>query len=357
MKRWRILLLTLVGTPFLQADPAPLLLETLPQNSIQTAFQILRRDYIRRDDLSYEELNRAALQGLLERLSFGAKIVPKSTETKPVAPAVHAEFLAAGIGYLRPMTFQSSEGSLFEKALQEMAGKKLEQLVLDLRAPADGSFAMAAEVLQCLVPDGGVLFKLKQLGQEQAELFLSQKQAIWRGPMIVLIDGETGSAAETVAACLHQRGLALLCGEKTRGATVSYTEVQLDEKSVLSYASAEMLLADDSSVFRKGLSPEFVAKLPAKDKAKIFRESRNASLKPFVFDQVRPRFNESALVNGGNPELDAYVKKSLGEPLPGDEGQLRDSVIQRALDVLAARAFLTGSSMKWENSSSVHEKP
>src|SRR6187402_113950 len=78
------------------------LLNTLPQNAIQSAFQVLRRDYIRREDLSFEELNRAALQGLLERLDFGATIVALKTDARPATAGVHAEFLGPDIAYVRP---------------------------------------------------------------------------------------------------------------------------------------------------------------------------------------------------------------------------------------------------------------
>ncbi|MEY4484047.1 MAG: hypothetical protein RL693_1499, partial [Verrucomicrobiota bacterium] len=55
-----------------------------------------------------------------------------------------------------------------------------------------------------------------------------------------------------------------------------------------------------------------------------------------------------ALVSGNNPELDDYVKRSKGDPLPGDDGQLRDVVVQRALDMLQASAHTAESGIKWE---------
>src|SRR6187397_2536935 len=107
----------LLLTPLLCAADGKPLLDALPQNAIQSAFQILRRDYIRREDLSFEELNRAALQGLLERLEFGAEIVGRDAQEKPAAPAVLSEFLAPGIAYMRPESFSEGEGAMFGDAL------------------------------------------------------------------------------------------------------------------------------------------------------------------------------------------------------------------------------------------------
>lgn len=324
------------------------LLNTLPQNSIQSAFQILRRDYIRREDLSFEELNRAALQGLLDRLDFGATLEAVDARAVVVTPKVQSEFLAPDVAYLRPETYAEGEGALFEKALRGIVEKKAQQLVLDLRSPASGSFEEAALMLQCFLPGGELMFKMKQMGRDDAEMFISRQEPLWKGKVVILIDHETCNAAETLAACLKQRGNAFLIGEKTRGATVRYATLKLDDKTLLRYASAEMLMPDGSSLFKKGLAPDFMIQGALKDKKKIFEESHKLTMKPFVVDRVRPRFNETALVSGGNPELDDYVKRSKGEPLPGDGGQLRDVVVQRALDMLQAGAHNSESRIKWE---------
>lgn len=325
------------------------LLNTLPQNSIQSAFQILRRDYIRRDELTFEELNRAALQGLLERLDFGASLESLDVKLASVKPYVQSEFLASDIAYLRPETYVEGEGALFEKALRGILEKKAQHLVLDLRASGTGSFEEAALMLQCFLPEGELMFKMKQMGRDDVEMFISKQEALWKGDVVVLIDRETCNAAEAMAACLKQRGHALLIGEKTRGATVRYATLKLDEKTLLRYASAEMLLPDGSSMFKKGLEPGFSIQGLLEDKKKIFEQSHTVSMKPFVQDRVRHRFNESALVSGKNPELDDYVKRSKGEPLPGDGGQLRDVVVQRALDMLQASDHTADARIKWDS--------
>lgn len=353
-----VLLQVLLLSPLLiQSEKPPALLDQLPQNSIQSAFQILRRDYIRREDLSYLELNRAALQGLLERLDFGAELVSATAEEKPVTPYVHAEFLAPDTAYLRPESFSPGEGALFEKALAGVVEKKARHLILDLRAGGKGQFEVAAEVLECFLPQGELLFKMKQLNSDAAELFISKRAPLWQSRVVVLVDGETGHAAEAVAAVLQARGMAVLIGAASRGATVRYTDVKLDDQTVLRYASAEMLLPDGSSRFKKPLAPNFLVQSEIKEKQKAFEGSRGKSHAPFVNDRVRPRFNERALVGRQNPELDAYVSRSKGQPLPGDEGQVRDVVTQRAMDLIHGSEFSSGSRIDWTVKPVGHEMP
>src|SRR5688500_12614591 len=110
------LVLCLLAAPALVTAAEKELLDALPQNAIQAAVQVLRRDYIRREDLTFEELTRAALQGLLERLDFGAEIITTDGPARIPTASVHAEFLAPGAAYLRPETFVEGEGALFERA-------------------------------------------------------------------------------------------------------------------------------------------------------------------------------------------------------------------------------------------------
>lgn len=336
----------LPAVSILSAAEKPLL-DALPQSGIQSAFQILRRDYIRREDLSFEELNRAALQGLLERLDFGAELVAVNGDGKAAEASVHAEFLAPDIAYIRPEAFAEGEGALFEKALTGLVEKKAKHLILDLRTGGTGLFEEAALMLQCFVPQGELMFKMKQLNSDEAELFISKRAPLWEGRVVLLVDGETGNAAEALAACLHARGRALILGGRTRGATVRYSQVQIGEKSSLRYASAEMLLPDGTSFFKKGLTPHFAVTADMAEKRRAFAGSRGKSHVPFVLDRVRPRFNEHALVNTRNPELDDYVRRSRGQPLPGDEGQVRDVVTQRALDSLLGGDFSAQAKLNW----------
>jgi hypothetical protein len=169
--------------------------------------------------------------------------------------------------------------------------------------------------------------------------------------VVVLVDEETGNAAEALAACLRARDRALILGGRTRGGTVRYTLVQLDDNAALRYASAEMLLPDGTSFFKKGLTPHFLVIADMAEKRKVFEASRGKTLAPFVRDRVRPRFNEHALVRGQNPELDDYVRRSKGQALPGDDGQLRDVVMQRALDLLQGRDFTEGAKINWKAAS------
>ena len=94
------------------------LIDELPQASLQEAFRILRSDYIKSDALSYLTLNRAALQGLLERLEFGATLWTREGREARNSPfKFHTEALTDEIGYVRFGKYNKAEVDALDAAL------------------------------------------------------------------------------------------------------------------------------------------------------------------------------------------------------------------------------------------------
>ncbi len=332
--RTGMLLLALAG----QAAAQPPAVDELSQPALQAAFQILQSEYIRGADLTLDELNRAALQGLLARLDLGAELVPVAAAAPAAAGGLVAERLTPTIACLRPGDWTAAELELVDRHLRDWGKAEVPHLILDLRSPAaQGEPQTAAALLERFVPRGELLFQLKQVGREEAELFIAGGEPLWTRPLLVLVDAETGNLGETVAAVLQARGQALVVGARTRGATVRYETLPLDAHWRLRFARAEMLLRDGRSLFREGVKPDFPVDLPLAVKRPLFAAP---ALKASITERARPRYNEAALIARRHPELDSYVRRSLGQPEQDDRPALQDRVLQRAVDLLEASRHL-----------------
>ncbi len=321
----------------------------ITQNGIQTAFRVLQREYIRNGDLTLDELNRAALHGLLERLQFGAELVSRTEDSKFADPGgVQAEMLRPGIALLRPKAFRQAEIAVMEQHLAKFVQDGAKHLILDLRASAaPGDFDVAAGMLGLFVPENEVLFKTRQMTDSNIEVLRSEREPLWKASVLVLIDGDTCNVGEAIAAVLRQRKQALLIGSATRGAAVRYETIPVDAHWSLRFARAEVLLLDDSSIFQKGLAPDFPIKLAEKAKRAFFDPENKTRPASTISDTPRVRFNEAALVAGTNPELDSYIRRSAGEPLPEDQPKPRDTVLQRAVDFLITSDHLQAAKINW----------
>jgi hypothetical protein len=349
-------ILTFTSSVFAASGTEP---KDISQAGIQTAFRILQKEYIRSSDLTFDVLNRAALSGLLQRLDFGAELVSRTSEAKSGAlTGVQSELLTPQIGYLRPREFTQSETKELEQHLRSFVTQKIGHLILDLRSPAQpGDFNDAADMLSLFVPKGEVLFKMKQMGQTTSEVETNTREPVWTQQLLVLVDDETNNLGETLAAVLRQRKQALLIGAPTRGGAVRYETVPVDAEWSLRFARAEVLLTDDSSVFKKGLQPDFAISMPTTIKRQVYHSTDSKDVKSSITDKPRPRWNEAALVANTNPELDSYLKRSVNKALPEDAPRPTDTVLQRAVDLITTRTLFQSAKIDWNRKPTVNNEP
>jgi len=327
------------------APPLGSLVDTLDQAALQEAFRLLTNDYIQEKDLDPLEVNRAALQGLLERLDFGAMLLTEKTRAESDSPfGFHHARAHESIAYVRFGRYTEEEIGKFDAALKEyQTDKAITHLVLDLRSPqAQAEFSIASRILSRFRPPNELLFKIRRPGNDRPTLFVSTPEAeSCRLETILLVDRETGNVGEIIAAVLKRQSDCLIIGEKTPGLAVEYRDVPLGEDRILRYAIAEVVLEDDSSIFRTGIQPDLLTPTPLKTKADLFRAVDGGKpLADFLVQKERPRMNEAALVAGTDPEIDYYLLLSQNKPTPWDRPPLLDRALQQAVDLLDTTRFL-----------------
>src|SRR2546423_1546845 len=98
-----------------------------------------------------------------------------------------------------------------EKKMAEFGGKKIEALIVDLRASAGSDFESAAEFAKRFTAKGKTLFTLKKQGK-QDRAFASDRDPAYQGLIVVLADGETAGGAEAFASALRFYDKALVIG-------------------------------------------------------------------------------------------------------------------------------------------------
>ena len=222
----------LSGNPALANEDAGDPIDQLSQSAIQSAFQVLRSEYIHQDDLTFETLNRAALDGLLKELGTGAEIVARE-DADAENPEGHLEsqLLTQDIGWLRPSNTDAAVVDLLKKQLRDWQRQEVDAVILDLRTTGPpGEFDVVARVLDLFFPRGELLFRLRQFGGAEEDVELTDEAAIWTGTLLVLVNDETTTVGEGIAAVLQQKQRALLIGETTRGALVRYEYTGIDDR-------------------------------------------------------------------------------------------------------------------------------
>jgi carboxyl-terminal processing protease len=124
----------------------------------------------------------------------------------------------AGVGYLRLTAFGRNTESQLRRAVRDLAGRGAKRLIVDLRDNPGGSLLEAVGVTGVFLPRGRILrTKGRVLGATWSYDVPAFEQPEWRGPLALLINENTASAAEVVPAALARHGRAVLVGKRTFG--------------------------------------------------------------------------------------------------------------------------------------------
>ncbi len=129
-----------------------------------------------------------------------------------------------GVGYVRIREFQASTPRELTEAITSLKARGMRVMLLDLRGNHGGSFLAGVEVARRLLPGGMIVTTQGQLGQVAGQVYSSDAgMAALDLPLVVLIDAETASAAEVVAAAVRDNDRGLLVGMPTFGkGTIQY---------------------------------------------------------------------------------------------------------------------------------------
>jgi hypothetical protein len=307
------------------------LINSLTTGDLQSAITLLKGNFTKPDAINDTELNRATLQGLIARLGAGIMLLPdKASAPADTTAPFYRELLEGHVGYLRPGSLTPANLEKMDKSLAEF-GKKIDALVIDLRASATGDFMAASDFAKRFCPKGKTLFTLRK-GSKQDRGFSSDREPTYQGLIVVLADGETAGGAEALAAALRFYNKALVIGQATAGRAVEYSDLPLPSGKILRVAAAEAVSADGHSLYPTGLKPDLPVEMSMMEKRSIFQASLEKGLGPFIYDAGRPHMNEAALLAGTNPELESLEQRRgrTEQRLP------RDAVLQRALDLVTS---------------------
>lgn len=308
------------------------LVDSLAPGEIDEAVRALKSNFIDPTALKDQEITRATLQGLLARLRGGAVLLPGKANAETPAP-FYGDLLANRIGYARLGSFTKENLAELDKALANFSAKKADAVVIDLRASTvSGEFDVASEIAKRFVPKGKTMWTLHKVSARQDQPFTNERDPVFSGITIGLIDGDTSGAAEAVGAALKVKPQSLLIGQPSAGRAVEYSDFPLASGKILRVAVGEVMGPDGQSLFPGGVKPDLPVEMAPGQKRQIFVASIQRGMSPFVFEAERPHFNEAALISGSNPELDSRPPRRGAEEAP------HDAVLQRAVDVITSLA-------------------
>ncbi len=163
-----------------------------------------------------------------------SETVTITRDAVPLPSIPLAYMIRPEVGYVA-MTggFNLTTSGEFQFALEDLHSKGMKTLVLDLRGNRGGLLIQAVKVANTFLQNGQLIVTQKGRIRGATEPFTAQNDNPDPVPLVVLVNGESASAAEIVAGALQDHDRALIVGENTFGKGLVQLPIQLEYDSAL----------------------------------------------------------------------------------------------------------------------------
>ena len=152
----------------------------------------------------------------------------------PLPSVPEAYIIRPGVGYIA-MTggFNTTTATEFQNAISDLHTKGMKTLILDLRGNHGGLLIQAVRVADTFLKRGQSIVSQKGRIKGTSENFTAFNENPDTTPLVVLVNGESASAAEIVAGALQDHDRALIVGETTFGKGLVQYPFPLEYESAL----------------------------------------------------------------------------------------------------------------------------
>lgn len=183
------------------------------------------------------------------------------------------------IGLIRIANFDSRCAQETIACIKQMMNEGAKGLVFDVRFNPGGYQHELVKVLDYILPEG-VLFRSESYTGAVTED--RSDAACIDIPMVVLMNGDSYSAAEFFGAALSEYGVARIVGEKTCGKGYYQTAIPLADGSALNLSVGKYYTPNGVSLAGVGITPDVEIVLDPETAAKVYAGSLDPAEDPHI---------------------------------------------------------------------------
>lgn len=191
----------------------------------------------------------------------GKEIALEMNRDEVDVQVVAYEMLEENVGYIILDQFTDSAVEQFEEALIDLDKQGMERIIVDVRDNPGGLLTSVQSILSMFLPkDELILYSKTKEGEKSS--YYSKKSEVFFGdiPVVVLVNGNSASAAEVFAGALSCYDRAKLVGETTFGKGIMQSTFRLTDGTGIKLTIGKYYLPDDSNIHEVGLEPDYEAK-------------------------------------------------------------------------------------------------
>ena len=176
----------------------------------------------------------------IQRTGTAARIpLELEREEIHVSAVTRAAVIGGDVGYFLVSTFNDSTAQDVARVMDSLTTAGARRFVLDLRGNPGGLLAQGVAVADLFLDRGQRIASTRGRTPGATTEFVDDSPQRWDArPLVVLVNGNTASAAEVVAGALQDNDRALLVGRQTYGKGSAQSVLQLDDGAGLKLTSA-----------------------------------------------------------------------------------------------------------------------
>ena len=176
------------------------------------------------------------------------------------APMVEHEMLDDKIGYITINQFAETTASQYETALEDLNNQGMERLIVDVRDNPGGLLTSVCDVLDSMLPEELLVYTEDKNGKKSEYNATGTDQ--FDKPMVVLVNGNSASAAEIFSGALQDYKVAKLVGTTTFGKGIVQQIFNLSDGSAVKMTISKYYTPSGRCIHGTGLEPDVEVDLP-----------------------------------------------------------------------------------------------
>ena len=215
------------------------------------------------------------------QLKRGNQVFQKAITRKPV----HLSTVKSQIDQNNPQialihieTFGEQTAQDLQNEIMQLRKDRVTSFILDLRQNGGGLLDEGEKVASMFLKDGQIIVQFAEKNQitqvDKANKKLDHGFKVTED-VVVLVDGQTASAAELVAAALKESAHIPVVGQKTFGKGTVQLVTSLDKQSEMKLSTQKWLTPKKNWVHKKGLVPDILIALPTAQQLNTFNNQLN----------------------------------------------------------------------------------
>lgn len=181
-------------------------------------------------------------------------------------PSVTAEITSNNIGVIKVRNFGLGIEDSFEDYVNQFKTAKIKGVIIDLRDNPGGYLESATSLAANFMQSGKLVSKVQYVENKYQDNKTKTNGKLAGIPVVVLINGGTASAAEILAAALHDNIGAKLVGEKSFGKGTVQELITYSDNSALKLTIAHWLTPKGTDINKVGISPDVFVELSESDR-------------------------------------------------------------------------------------------